>query len=190
MSRTSANISRTFEQVLKLFVTTTAKSMEYAREASQMALEHFQKHGDTGYLQRFLDAMPKNYTRREAYLKWLVDFAPVKMEQGKLLKVPGSDHSAIDLAAAFKKAFWDHHPERDIENFTAENVVVGLQRVVKRYHNANRYKATDDNAVTVLDLAEQLVEQLKEQADDIEGNTSNVSEAEEAEDARKAAVAA
>src|SRR3546814_10635520 len=75
-----------FSKKLKLFIGATRNSMKYARECAEAGLRHFAEHGDTVFCQELLDAMPKNYVRRAAYLKWLSAHAPITMLENKLAK--------------------------------------------------------------------------------------------------------
>ncbi len=135
-----------FDVAIERFKSHTKNSMKYAELCAVMSLQHFAEHGDTSKCQQFLEAMPKNYLRRTAYLQWLAAFSPIKMEDGKLLKDHSDNARAFNVEAAIKKPFWDFAPEKEIVNFTADEFMGAIMGVIKRFENAERMKPADDAA--------------------------------------------
>lgn len=125
----------TFEQALKDFIGSTAKSMSSARMATDLAIVHYFNTGDLSYCQKFLDAIPKNYVRRTAYLAWLSTYCPVTLNGDRLYKDKRaesvthfgstSDHPMTEefLNLAISKSFWDHKPEPVVTDLEEADVI-------------------------------------------------------------------
>lgn len=162
------NIVLAFAKSLKGFIGSTAASMAFARECSHLALEQFKLHGDLSLCQQFLDAMPKNYVRRAAFLKWLKAFAPVTMDdkEKKLVKDKSDgaiDNADIDLEAAFKEDFWNFAPDPEQVLWAETDVVKSLENAVKKFHK-DHYKAASETAKAQLKKAEDFIGTLKQSA--------------------------
>ena len=136
----------TFAEALKLFSEATANSMKYAKLCAMMALRHFAEHGNLTYCQQFHDAMPVNYVRRVAYLKWLAAHAPVTMEKGKLLKDTSDTANELDLDGAEKKPFWDFAPDTEAVAFGPDDVLAAIKAIIKKFENPKRSTPKDDLA--------------------------------------------
>src|SRR3990167_8408874 len=119
-----------FTKTLKVFKSLTGKTMALARQLSEAAIGHFAEHGDLVYAQEFLDAMPKNYLRRVAFLKWLAAFSPIKMEGEKLLKDKRPEAVEFNLDGAKKLPFWDFAPDPEQITFSYDDVIVALHKTV------------------------------------------------------------
>lgn len=141
-----------FETALKQFVKATQNSAKFARICAQMALEHFSANGDLSRCQQFFDNMTPNYVRRAAYVAWLVAFAPIKMEKGKFTKDKAREGfgkgegpvlSEEQLAAAFKKDFWDFAPESEIRVVTALDFDKALIAFIARWTKENKHQKHD-----------------------------------------------
>lgn len=153
--------STSFEVALKNFKRSVKSSMRYARDCAELALEHFAEHGNTSKLTTFLEAMPDNYLRKAALVKWAVTFAPLSLESKKFVKDMTRKDMKIDLKAAFEKPFWDFAPEPEIKNFTADDLLANVQTLIRRYENAERMKAADEQAERTLKALKQAVENVK-----------------------------
>lgn len=149
-----------FSKKLKQFVGATRNSMKYARECAEAALRHFAEHGDTVFCQDLLDAMPKNYVRRAAYLKWLTAHAPITMTDGKLAKDKSENAVAFDVEGACKIPFWDYAPDPENVMFSETDVVKSLANVLKRYKTSERFIPLDDAAKAKVEEAERAIEAL------------------------------
>lgn len=147
----------TFDNALKGFVRTIKANMKFAEACAMLALEHFAEHGDTVYAQRFLDAMPKNYSRRQAYFSWLTAFSPIIMVGQKLVKDTSEHASRLDLDGARAITFWNFAPEAEIKDFSAEDLDNSLVSLVKRFMNEERQRPLDDAAKARLLQLEGLV---------------------------------
>lgn len=149
-----------FDKALKGFTASTKSSMEHALACALLSLTHFEAHGDTSQIQRFHDAMPKDYARRAAYLLWLRDHSPLTTKDGKFVKDTTEAARPFNLDAAKAKPFWEYAPEREQVAFGANDVVVALERAVKRFKGEKKH-AADDKATAILALAEAAVATLK-----------------------------
>lgn len=147
----------TFEQALKGYSRTLKSNMKFAEACAILALEHFAQHGDTVYIQRFFDAMVKNYARRNAFLAWVVAFAPIALVSNKFVKDTSETASKLDLDGARKITFWNFSPEVEIKTFSASDIDNRLISLVKSLMNEERQKPLDDAAKAKLLQLEGLV---------------------------------
>lgn len=154
----------TFEKALSLYKRASDNSQKLARQCAQMALRLFLEHGNITQCQQFLDAIPANFQRRAAYVKWLMAFAPVSYEKGQLSvdKSEGSKEANLDGALAVD--WWDFAPDKEVIHFAKGDVIVQLERVVKRYTKSDNYKAKDEEAIAIVKKAGDFVAMLKKEA--------------------------
>jgi hypothetical protein len=170
-----------FEDLLAEFISVTGRSMECARELAEMTIISFAGpnkdglgDGGAGNLskaQAFLDAMTnncRNYVRREAYLKWFGDHAPIKFDRvtGKIVKDRTDDAVEFQVDEALKTSFWEYLPEMATKEFDTDDVIVALQRTIAKYSKTTkdgkpRFKAKDGTANSTLALASTMVGELK-----------------------------
>ncbi len=160
-----------FDQALKDFVGSTSKSMLSARLATELAIVHYYNTGDLSYCQRFLDAIPKNYVRRTAYLSWLSAYSPIIVAKDRLYKDKreeaalsfGSNENhpmAVGhLEAALSKSFWDHKPEPEVIDFEEGAIIGQLLKGVNTLRG-KRYNLSD-GAITKLNEAEAVLVKLQ-----------------------------
>lgn len=137
----------TFDVALTRYKSNVKLAMQYARLCSEMAIDHFAKTGDITYCQRFFDAMPANYERRNAFVKWLVAHSPAKLEKGKFSKDKSESASPFDVAKAKAKPFWEFSPETPLTNFSAADLIKGVVLLVKRFEGQH---AADEQATQLL----------------------------------------
>ena len=156
---------RNFDQLIELWTKATTTSRDLAVEIANYAISHFYEHGQTALLQKFLTALEttgKNYVRKASYLLWLNAFAPIKMDGGKLIKDKEREFDPALLEKALKVKFFDFAPEKEKVFFDADKVVVPLTRVVNSFDRENMIPM-NDNAVKAVELAHQMVANLKRQ---------------------------
>lgn len=165
--------SAAFEKALNTFIRSTKESMDSARRCAEMALDHYAEHGNTIWCQRFYDAMPQNWTRKQAYLRWLVAFAPITMENKKFVKDTRENASVLDVEGAKKLPFWDFAPELEIIDFSAEDITKALGQMIKRFNNTKRYSATDEEAILVLKKLEGIYTGITGEAPPANENTTD-----------------
>lgn len=147
----------TFDKALKGFVTSTNNSMKFARMCANIAIKHFAEHGDVIYAQNFLDAMPKNYVRRAAFLKWLASHSPVIMVDGKLAKDKAETAVAFNVEAAHAIDFWEFAPDMEVVEFDTTDILKALKGAIKKFENKERYKAHDAQTLLRLEAAKNLI---------------------------------
>ena len=145
-----------FATNLDKFKKAASQTMKLALALANYSIVTFEKHGDLGAAQRFLDAMPKNFIRRAAYLKWLAAHSPLTMEQGQLKKDKSEDATAFDVEGALQVSFWDFAPDQEDIVFEGPTLVAELNRVIKKY-KGDKYAPKDDAAKDILAKAERLV---------------------------------
>ena len=161
----------TFDQALKDFVGSTASSMRSARLATDLAIVHYFNTGDLSYCQRFLDAIPKNYVRRTAYLSWLQTYAPIQIVKDRLFK-DKTDEAKMSYGGcekhpmnedhvnrALAKSFWDHKPEPVEIEFGEGDIITQLLKAASTMRG-KRYNLTDA-AVVKLEAAEKMLISLQ-----------------------------
>lgn len=151
-----------FDTALKAYSATVSRNMEAARSCAIFAMNHFAEHGDTVLMQRFFDAMPKNYARRNAFLIWVHDHAPVTVaHEGKgvvkFIKDQTRADMEVDLEGAFKADFWDYSPEKAIVEFKVDNIVQAVQTALKKFHNTKKYQPESPEAAAELARIEKAI---------------------------------
>ena len=149
-----------FEQSMRIFIKSTATSMRTALKLSQMGLEHFAECGDTIWLQRFHDAMPKNFHRRVAFVKWAQTFAPISFEENKFSKDKSEDANELDLVGAMKTTFWDFTSETPLAFWKDADLIQALEREIKK-REGKKQVAADAAAVSALKDLRAYVERAK-----------------------------
>jgi hypothetical protein len=102
-----------------------------------------------GPLQRFYDAMTKNYHRRSAFKFWVTMHSPITMEKDKFAKDRNPKAIKMNLEGAFKKAFWDCKPDREDTWFVSTDVVDALQKTVKKFEG-DKYHTLDKSAAELI----------------------------------------
>ena len=172
-TKTPSNVREAFEALLATFVQSTQQSMDAARELANIAIQQFAEHGDLSYAQNFLEAMPKNYIRRVAFLRWLCDHAPVTMDTstGRLIKDKDPEATPLNVEQAVQTAFWDYAPDPEQINFGANDVVVALRRVTAKFRN-KRHRAASDKARDVLAMVDSFVEELESKTKALAGDST------------------
>lgn len=157
-----------FDQALKLFIDSQTTAMEAARICAELGIQEYAKSGNLTPLQSFHDAMDKNFSRRSAFLKWLVAHAPVMMVKGTFKK--STDEAEIakfvedgegatvkcHLTAALEKPFWDFDPPEQIVNFSASDLDKAILAVIKRFENSKHNPADEAAATRIRVIKERL----------------------------------
>lgn len=140
-------------------------------ELAVASLEHFGAHGDTSYIHDLYEDMKdygKNFLRANSYVKWAINFCPLKLENGKFSKDkareaeiwPTAEAKAACLAKASAITFWDFDPEAAIKNFGADDLIEAINSLVKRFENTKHMKPINqdatDKVVRLKDFAKML----------------------------------
>lgn len=144
----------TFDVALQRFMRSTAVSMASARMCAEMAIRHFEAHGDLSLAQRFYDAIANgkanNYVRKAAFVKWLAAHSPVTMAGGIFKKDTKETAVQFNVKKACEKSFWEYAPDPEAIVFEATDVVKMISNVVKRLSNDEKAKPLDDKAKEAL----------------------------------------
>jgi hypothetical protein len=139
MGYTMADVTKKFEGLLKTFVESTNISQDAAEQLSWITIEEFERTGNLSLAQRFLEAMPENYIRRQAYLQWLADFSPLEMDGNVLKKDKRSSARKFDVESAKAIKFWMHKKEsKAVSFFSADSVVVAIEQAAGKF-NGSRF---------------------------------------------------
>ena len=154
-----------FERSLKRFIRSNRTAKATALICATMSLEHFAKHGDVSYIQRFDDELSneenRNWNRVAAYRRWLAAHAPLTMAAGKYKKdVSENARKDVDLEGAMKKPFWEFAPSRENFSFDTDDIVVSLEKIVKRFHS-DKVTAKTPAATALLGKVEHFVQEIK-----------------------------
>jgi hypothetical protein len=148
-----------FELKLKSFQRSTRANMLQALQLSQFTIQHFERHGDLGPVQRFYNAMTKNYHRRAAYKVWVMAHSPVKVEGDKFTKDKGEDARPFDVQGALKKPFWEFAPEKEDVYFVTEDVYTAVMKTIKKFQG-EKYHAADKTSGDFIANAMAAIEEL------------------------------
>lgn len=130
----------TFEEALAKYVASLAKHMEYARIASELALEQVVKGDNRNWVQALYAAIPKNYGRRDAFVKWVCEHTPTVLENMKFKKDTRPGACKNNLEKAMQKPFWDYKPMKEIVNFDTGTFMKALWAVFKRFENGETHR--------------------------------------------------
>ena len=159
--RSAINTKQAFEKLLATFVKSTAQSMEAARELANMAIRQFEEHGDLSYAQSFLDAMPKNYIRRAAFIKWLGDHSPLSVEGETLTKDKSPDAAPFRVEVAILTSFWEYAPDPEVISYGSDDVIAAMKRTVAKF-GKERYHAASDKAAVTVNMAKTLISEMED----------------------------
>lgn len=127
-----------FEKHIVDFVSSTKTSMEAARHCAEAALLHFENFDDVTLLQRFHDAMPLNYSRRQAFIRWAGDHSPLTSKAGKFSKNKKPDARKFDTKKALSEPFWEYAPEAKLLYYTASTIMEEVERLVKKFTDTSK----------------------------------------------------
>lgn len=148
-----------FKIALREFSKSAHNTMKYARICAELAILHFEQHGDLVYAQAFLDNMPKNFVRRAAFLKWLAAFSPVTMSQGKLAKDKGAKAISFNTEKALATPFWDFAPDPENVMWGETDVVKALKSAIRRFDGDN-YTPASPAATLKLEAAKAAIAKI------------------------------
>lgn len=137
--------------------TSTLTLKAVMHELACAALAHFGEHGDTSYIHDLNADMKdygKNFLRSNSFIKWAVNFSPLKLENGKFSKDkareaeiwPTAEAKAAMLAKAEAITFWDFDPETSIKNFEAADLIEAVNSLIKRFENTKTMKPKNADA--------------------------------------------
>lgn len=130
------SLTKQFKAALATYKRDVEASMASAVVASQLAMRHAKTHGDAVFLQRMHDAIPKNYGRRDAFVRWVDKYSPFTIRAGLFVKDEKRTDAAWNLDEAFKIAFYDATPVPQILDITGDTIYKGLDSLVKRAEKA------------------------------------------------------
>ena len=154
-----------FNSLLDIFTRSINSSMEAALKLSHLAIVDFFEHGNLSYAQRFLDCMPLNFTRKTAFVEWMKDHSPLKVEgtlkEGyKLSKDKAPDASPFNVEVAMKVPFWEYAPEKEAINFDEKDLIKALKTTINKFRK-ERYHAKTDRAIVALTKADMVMRHLE-----------------------------
>lgn len=141
------------------------------QELANAAISHFQVHGDTSYIADLYSDMKdsgKNFIRSVSFIKWLTNFAPIKIVEKRFVKDkareaeiwPTKEAAAKMVEMASKVAFWDFDPETAIVNFEFADLLKAMAQLVKRFENTKHMKPKDAEATEALGRVKNFVNLL------------------------------
>lgn len=139
-----------FDKTLQTFVKSQASLLRTAKALAEAAISHFQEHGDLGYAQQLYDAMDSNFTRRIAFVKWMVAHSPCKLEKAHWVKDRGPQANDFDLDKALSTPFWEFAPAKEVQDFSSEDLLSAVTNLLNRYQNAEKFHAKDQKAQETL----------------------------------------
>ena len=127
-----------FDTHLVSFKGHTAAAMDDALILATMSIQQFNDHGDLSYAQKFLDAMPRNYSRVAAFVLWLKAFSPTKTEGSikdgyRFIKDKSPEATKFNLEGSAEKPFWEYAPAKEDVNYSVNDVLKAAERAVAKY---------------------------------------------------------
>lgn len=152
-----------FDTALSTFTSSINAAMEAALVCSNLAITQYVEHDNLNWCQRFLDAMPKNFSRRSAFLTWLASHSPITIEDGKLKKDKSDNAVKFNLEAALAKPFWDFAPDKEDVVLTDADAFKRLMVAVKYFRRDN--VKSSDRITALVNGIEVLVDNAKSNAD-------------------------
>lgn len=129
-----------WDELLEQFVEGNRLSMEAARQLAIHAIQNFFEHENLSLAQQFLEAMPANYHRREAFVKWLSDHAPVQYDRatGKLSKDKRETAQVWKLEVALLTHYWEYDPEPQSVMFGSNEVLKAMKAAVAKFTKTDK----------------------------------------------------
>lgn len=171
LDNVKANTAGKFKETLKKFKSSITSAQKYARELTNMALEHFAAHGDLVYAQAFSDACKghaNNFVRHVAFVEWMTTFSPATYEKGKWVKdkeraekiewpaTPIQVEMEIDgktkLVGYADVSFWDFMPEKEIVKLSADELLAFFMGKANSKKLAERVAGDPDAEATLAKL--------------------------------------
>jgi hypothetical protein len=150
----------TFDVALKRYTQYSKLTMHYARVCADMAIDQFEQHGNLVQAQRLHDAIPANYGRRAAFVKWLCDFSPAAYKAGKFTKDKSDNAKPFQVVEAKAIAYWEHTPDNtQVTEFKADELIKALNAVINKF-GGEKSRPKDDIALRTLQNAKRVVASL------------------------------
>lgn len=164
----------TWSKKLGAFKLGNASIMALALELSPDALLHFNIHGDVIRLNEFLEAIPENFGRRAAFVKWAADHAPLGMKEGKFVKdkkkaeALGWDKEDGKVKAELfekskLKSFWDYVPAPKPVILSADDAVQNVYSLIARMRKNDEKHTPTAGALDVANRLETAMLDIKKQ---------------------------
>ena len=155
-----AKTKRSFDAALAAFIKGQNNLANLARECANLALTHFDEHGDVSYLQRFHDAFRQNFMRKKALVAWACEHMPLTYEGNKFSKNKADDAVKPNLTAAVAVDFWDFKPEGAIEFYVGSDVLKALNKILDNFDAGKKKKPANDKAHDVVIAARRVLSNL------------------------------
>lgn len=152
----------TFEGHLKAFTRSIKASVVHALACATLSLQHFHDHGDTSKCMAFYNAMPDNFVRKTAYVKWLMAHAPIIWDGKQLVKDKTDDAVKFNLEAALAKPFWEFAPDQELKELSNEDAYKRLMAAIK-YFRSDKVKI-DEPTKRMVDSVEVAIKEAHAQA--------------------------
>ena len=160
-----------FEAQIAVFKQSSADARAAARLCADMSIQHFEVHGDTTYCNRFLEAMTKNFDRADPYLKWLREFAPIKVEKEKIVKdtseaamarhSENADEAGFNIAGALATPYWEVSPEKVVKSFDSTDVFEKARAGLRGFRNGNSMQPLDEQALNAVGFIEDAINEAE-----------------------------
>lgn len=146
-----------FDKTLKTIQATGAKMDTMLHECAMFALEHINKHGNNGPVNRLLGAINKS-TRKEALYVWFNDFGKCKRNKDNTLEYKDKslylEGEKVDveeiMIAADETPFYSY--TKEIAPASSYDVMQGIKSILKRAKKME----TEGKTIEHKELLEQL----------------------------------
>lgn len=139
--------------------------MALARELSEVSLRIFEQDGNLNYITDLTNAIPTNFGRQTALIKWFKDHSPSVVNFDKnsntysWKKDKAENANAFDVEKACQTPFWDYAPDTSVKLFASSDIDKRLLGVIKSFKDEGKNKPMNAKAVQHLAELEQVIQE-------------------------------
>lgn len=155
----------TFKTKLEELKQALGNSMALARELAETSLRIFEQDGNLNYIADLTNAIPTNFGRQTALIKWFKDHSPSVVNFDKnsntysWKKDKAENANAFDVEKACQTPFWDYAPDTSVKLFASSDVDKRLLGVIKSFKDESKNKPMNAKAVQHLAELEQVIQE-------------------------------
>ena len=153
----------TFKTKLAELKQALGNSMALARELAETSLRIFEQDGNLNYITELTNAIPANFGRQTALIKWFRDHSPSVVTFDKnsntysWKKDKAENAKPFNLEGACKTPFWDYAPDTSVKLFASSDIDKRLLGVIKSFKDEGKNKPMNAKAVKHLAELEQVL---------------------------------
>lgn len=157
--------NETFKTKLEELKKALGSSMALARELAEAALSIFEQDGNLNYITDLTNALPANFGRQAALIKWFRDHSPSVVTSDKnsntysWKKNKTEGATPFNVEEACKTAFWDYAPDTSVKLFASSDIDKRLLGVIKSFKDESKNKPMNAKAVEHLSELERVIKE-------------------------------